>query len=99
MPSNQDPDAPAANVPQNEDESGSQTVGEMFIEAITVVGSTMRSTFVEANRCVRSCVYPAKQRCIQLYDDLTSNFTAKGTRNVYSSDDTLRFGNDCGGSA
>ncbi|GBE59922.1 mitochondrial carrier protein, putative [Babesia ovata] len=96
MPVDQADDAPAANVPQNDADNADQTIGEMFMEAVTAVGSTMRSTFVEANRCVRNCVYPAKQRCIQLYDDLTSNFSARGTRNVTSVPHVSRFGNDCG---
>ncbi|GIX64961.1 mitochondrial carrier protein, putative [Babesia caballi] len=98
MAADQDPDAPAANLPQDDEENNAQTMGEMFMEAMTVVGSTLRSTFVEANRCVRNCVYPAKERCIKLYDNLTHNFNAKGTRNFSSVSHVSRFGNDCGAS-
>ncbi|CDR96058.1 hypothetical protein, conserved [Babesia bigemina] len=84
MPLDQNEDAPAANVPQNDADSAEQTIGEMFMEAVTAVGSTMRTMFVEANRYMRNCVYPVKQRCVQLYDDMTNNFSAKGTRNSTS---------------
>ncbi|GFE55562.1 mitochondrial carrier protein, putative [Babesia ovis] len=97
MPENHEADAPAAATPQNEEGNGAQTVGEMFMEAITIVGSTMRSTFVEANRCIRSCVYPCKERCVKLYDDITTNIQVKGMRNYYDDDDesVLRFGEEC----
>ncbi|EDO05976.2 hypothetical protein BBOV_II000150 [Babesia bovis T2Bo] len=98
MPMNQDVDGQPADSLQSDEDGGSQSMGDIFMDAITAVGSTMRSTFVEANRCIKSCVYPCKQRCIKLYDDITSNFQVNGTRNWYNDEHLLRFGNDCGSS-
>ncbi|KAK1934347.1 hypothetical protein X943_000924 [Babesia divergens] len=87
--------AAEATSPQNDEENNTQSFGDMFLDAVTAVGNAIRSSLVEANKCVRGCVYPAKQRCIKFYDNLTNNFSIKGTRSIISASTASRFGNDC----
>ncbi|KAK1442268.1 hypothetical protein BgAZ_402980 [Babesia gibsoni] len=80
---------------QGDEDARPQSYGEMFMEVVTAIGSGIRMTFVEANRCVRTCVYPAKQKCIKVYDNLTNSMRSGGAGSIESVSAASRFGNDC----